>query len=267
MTDGLGFLVLSKLVPLIVYPVGSTIVLLGATMIFASCRLRRCSIASLVGGLAWLWICSTPLIAERFAANLERQYPAVALADTPVADVAIVLGGGIGLPIAPRVDIELSGAAGRVLQAARLYRAGKVKRILVTGGNMPWAPASATEADITRGLLVEWGVPNSAIQTAGRSRNTHENALEIAEMRRENGFASALLITSATHMPRAMACFRRAAIPVTASTVNVTVVDGRNEQLLDTIFKYLPDVAALATTTNAMKEWIGLWVYRWSGYA
>ena len=127
--------------------------------------------------------------------------------------------------------------------------------------------AGVPESDTLVEQLVRWGVARDRLIAERSSRNTHENALEIAEMRRENGFASALLITSATHMPRAMACFRRAAIPVTASTVNVTVVDGRNEQLLDTIFKYLPDVAALATTTNAMKEWIGLWVYRWSGYA
>ncbi len=65
-------------------------------------------------------------------------------------------------------------------------------------------------------------------------------------------------------MPRAMATFRRAGLPVTASTADVQIVDGDTAAHL---FAWLPDVFALATTTNAAKEWMGLLAYKLVGYA
>ena len=111
-------------------------------------------------------------------------------------------------------------------------------------------------------LLVEWGVPSAAIEMATASRNTFENALEIERMWKARRFKSALLVTSAVHMPRAMAVFRRAGLPVIASTTDVLVVDDDQADLL----KWLPDASALSMTTAAAKEWIGYLVYKVRGY-
>jgi uncharacterized SAM-binding protein YcdF (DUF218 family) len=261
MINSAAFIFLSKLLPAFIYPVGSTITLLVLAGLFLALQSRRRAMAVLLAALSWLWVCSSPIVAEWLVGKLERQFPPVALTLTPVADVAIVLGGAIGQPVAPRVEIELVNASSRILHAARLYRFGKVKRILIAGGNLPWQSSVAPESELIHQLLVEWGIPDDAIQVAGQSQNTFENALEIAELRNATAFASALLITSAAHMPRAMAVFRHAGIPVTASTVHVTAVRHPTN-----IFNWLPDVEALAMTTNAMKEWIGTWVYRWCGY-
>jgi uncharacterized SAM-binding protein YcdF (DUF218 family) len=147
-----------------------------------------------------------------------------------------------------------------LLQATRLYRMGKVKQILLIGGNLPWNTYPVSEAELMRQLLIEWGVPSNAIRVAGQSRNTYENALEAVQLRDTTKFDSALLITSATHMPRAMAVFQHAGIPVTASTVHITVVD-HPQGIMD----WVPNVVALSMTTGAMKEQIGLLFYRWRG--
>ncbi len=76
-----------------------------------------------------------------------------------------------------------------MLHAARLFRAGKVERILVTDGNLPWHPGAAPEADLMRDLLTEWGVPGDAIDIVGDCRNTYENALEIAALLERQPFA------------------------------------------------------------------------------
>ena len=102
---------------------------------------------------------------------------------------------------------------------------------------------------------------SEAIEIATASRNTYENALEIQRMWKARGFKSALLVTSATHMPRAMAVFRRAGIPVIASTTDVLAVDGDQVELL----KWLPDASALLMTTNATKEWMGFLTYKVRG--
>jgi uncharacterized SAM-binding protein YcdF (DUF218 family) len=194
-------------------------------------------------------------------ASLERQYPARPVSETPEADVVIVLGGAVGHPLPPRVEVDLSEGADRVLHAARLYRAGKAKRVLVSAGNIPRMPAARPEAVLIKELLVEWGVADNAIEVATASRNTCENAIEIERMRKANGFRSALLVTSASHMPRAMAVFRRAGIPVTASTTDVNVVDADRTD----VFRWLPNASALSRTTAAWKEWLGFLAYKVTG--
>ncbi len=250
-------LFLSKLLPVVFYPVGATISLLLIGGLLALLKHRRLALASATAGLVVLWVCSTPVVADWAYSTLERQYPPTTMADTPQADVAIVLGGAVRQPIVPRVEVELKEASDRILHAARLYNAGKVKRILVTGGNIPWVAAVKPEAELIKQLLVEWGVPAEAIVIATESRNTYENALEIKRLWDKGGFRSALLVTSAAHMPRAMAVFQRAGLPVVASSTDV-IVDTSQGSLFD----WLPDANSLLVTTDAVKEWIGLLAYR-----
>ena len=70
--------------------------------------------------------------------SLERQYLPVSIDDIPSADCIVVLGGALGAPIYPRVDIELTDSTDRVYQAAKLYRDGKAKTVIVAAGNQPW---------------------------------------------------------------------------------------------------------------------------------
>ena len=254
-------LFLTKLLPIVLYPVGLAI---GLLLLGVVCMLRdrrRLSLACIGAALVLLWVCSMPVFAEWSLGSLERQYPATAIADTPKADVAILLGGAIGQPLPPRVTPDLSPAADRVLHAARLYRAGKVGRILVAAGNIPWVSSVKSEAELIRDLLEEWGVPEAAIQIAGTSRNTYENALEVKALRQRSDFSSALLVTSAAHMPRALATFRHAGLPVIPATTDVEVTHSDT-----TILAWLPGADALAMTTAAMREWIGFLAYRARGY-
>jgi uncharacterized SAM-binding protein YcdF (DUF218 family) len=255
-------LFLSKLLPIFILPLGLTILLAAVGALLWLLYYRRVARLCMGAGLAILWICSTPVVANWAVASLEQQYPPRRMADTPAADVAIVLGGVLGQPEPPRVAVELTETSDRVLHTARLYRYGKVKRILVSAGNIPWVPAMKPEAELIRELLVEWGVPVDAIEVGTESRNTFENALEIQRMLKLRGFTSALLVTSATHMPRAMATFKRAGVPVTASTTDVSVVDSARSDPL----RWLPNAGALGATTTAMREWLGFLAYRARGY-
>lgn len=256
------FLYLSKLLPVVVYPLGLSMTLLAAGAVFATARRPAIGRALAGTAIALLWVCSSPVFAGWLLGALERQYPARALADTPEAEVVIVLGGAIGQPVPPRVDIDLTAASDRVLHASRLYRAGKARRVVVAAGNIPWIRSVKPEAELIRDLLVEWGVPSNAIEILGGSRNTYENAVEVRDYRARRNFQSALLVTSAAHMPRAMAVFRRLGIPVTASTTDVEVTDA----LATDLMAWLPDAGALAVTTAAVKEWVGIGAYRMLGY-
>lgn len=262
-TDNATILLLTKIAPLFVYPLGLTFVCSIAGVVVATLGQKVLAVVLLGLGWGWLWIAATPLFAEWATASLERQYPPEPIDKTPKADVAIVLGGGVGQPAPPRVEADLNNAFDRVFQAIRLYHAGRVEHVLVTGGNVPWRPDIVPEAELIRSFLVDWGkVPAEAIEIGTASRNTYENALEISRLWKSRPFSSALLITSATHMPRAMAVFRKAGIPVTASTTDIQALNN----IPRTPLRWMPQASALDMTTIAIKEWLGYLGYRIRGY-
>jgi len=261
MSDSHTGLLLTKILPLLVYPLGASIGLLLLAGGLGLAGRSRGALAAGTAAVLLLWAASTRPVAAWALGTLERQYPPRALAETPTADVAILLGGGVDVPVPPRREAELNDAGDRVVQAARLFRAGKVGRILVTGGNIPWLSSGAPEAQFMRAYLIELGVPEAAIEIAGQSRTTRENASEIAAMWTSGRYRSALLVTSAAHMPRSLATFRQAGIPVTDSSTDVRGVPSAVLTVLD----WLPDAEALERTTQATKEWLGLLAYRIRG--
>jgi uncharacterized SAM-binding protein YcdF (DUF218 family) len=119
------------------------------------------------------------------------------------------------------------------------------------------------EAALVAEVLEELGVPWDAILVEGQSRNTRENALNTAAIWREKGFRRGLLVTSAYHMSRALATFRAAGVNVSPWPVDFRV----HPPLVNSVFDVLPDATALELTTISVKEWLGLLVYRWRGWA
>ena len=158
-----------------------------------------------------------PVVGNALLSRIETRYPALPVADHAPADVAILLGGALGQPLPPRVTPDMGEPGDRILHAWRLWREGKVARIIVSGGNLPWQPSAAPESELIGAMLRELGVPAEAILLDETSRNTFENALQSRAIWSAEGFRSGYLVTSAAHMPRALAVFRRAGLPVQPS--------------------------------------------------
>jgi uncharacterized SAM-binding protein YcdF (DUF218 family) len=255
------FLFLSKIAPLAVLPEGLLTCALVGIVISVLLAGHRVAKVLAVVAFAIFWTSAMPTVAHWLTRTLEQQYPSDP-ATLPSAEVAIVLGGAVSAPTPPHQTPELGEAADRVWHAAHLYRSGRVKRILAVGGSMPWGPQRTREAEIIRELLVELGVPRPAIQIGITSRNTYENAVEAKSLARDQPFATALLVTSAWHMPRALAVFRKAGIPVVPAPCDFRTDD----TLTGTVLDWLPHAEAFAMTSAAMREWLGFYVYRWRGW-
>ncbi|MCC6984236.1 MAG: YdcF family protein [Bauldia sp.] len=256
-------LFVSKLLPILIYPLGLAILLGLVALLLVGRRARAIGRLALLLALAILWVASTPAFSQWLLWQIEGQVPAVPLEDAPQASVAVVLGGAIGQPIPPRVAPDLLDSVDRVLDTARLYRAGKVSAVLVTAGNLPWQTSAKSEAELIADLLEELGVPRSAITVETESRNTFENAANARALFEEHGWTSGLLVTSAFHMPRALAVFRRAGLQVAPVTSDVRV----HFPLVESPLDLLPDAFSLNQTTDAIKEIVGLLVYRLRGWA
>ncbi|MFM7084462.1 MAG: YdcF family protein [Hyphomicrobium sp.] len=255
-------LLLANVVRQILSPLGATLFLIFVAILSHAFKKRRLTFCALFSAGALLWSSSSPFVSHFILGALERQYPPLAPSHVPTVDLAIVLGGVSGAPLAPRAGSQIGKGSDRVLLASRLYKTGKVKKIWFVGGDLPWLASDISEGQFVKDLLTEWGVPSEAIEIGSQSRNTYENVLEIQQMKKKSPFTSAILITSAWHMPRAMAIFRKALLPVVAVPADVRIVHEDKHEVL----RWLPDAEALEETSLAVKERIGYFVYWLRGY-
>lgn len=219
---------------------------------------RGCRIA----GCLLLLILSSPLVGERLLSGLEGAYPLVPVEDCPAADVIVVLGGVTQPPVPPRLSIDVDGGFDRLLHGMRLWRAGKAPLLVFSGGNIPYLTGSQmTEAASLCSLALEYGVDRQAMLLEEDSRNTYENALFTSQLLGQRGLNRVLLVTSASHMPRAVAAFRKQGLEVYPASTDLQVVPRSF-----TLLQLLPGMDSLAFATTAIKEQVGMWVYRLRGW-
>ena len=252
----------SKLLPVFVYPVGIVCVLLTLALILR--RKTAWMIGLTVAALVILTLAGNRWIAFSLVRSLERQYPPI---DLPVqADAIVVLGGATEAISFPRQIPEVNGAGDRVIYAAYLYREGAAPLVLVSGGRIDWyGPAESSQAQEMAALLVFMGVPQGQIILEENARNTAENAQFSAELLRQMGAKRILLVTSAMHMPRAVPLFESLGMDVIPSPADYIVSDVEWESLVHAgpaaqIINFLPSAGSLNLTTNALKEYLGIWV-------
>lgn len=249
---------LSKFIALFIYPVGLlTCVLLAAAVLLMAGRVRAGRLL-VIGAALFLFAAGNSWTAYTLVRSLEDDYAAQPLDDIRNADVIVVLGGGLGLPHPPRRHPHLGTGADRLLYALQLYRAGKAPHILLAGGNVFSQPDLESEAYYARELLSLWGVPESAMAMETQSRNTIQNAEYSARLLEQRGWNDVLLVTSATHMHRAVLAFRHAGIEVRPAPTDFLAVDINQPEALS----WIPSASALSGTTHALHEYLGQLWYR-----
>ena len=256
-------LYVDKLLAQCAYPLALSLILCLLGLLLQVRGYVRLGSGVMLAALGWLWFWSLPVVSDGLRSSLETRFQNISVAAVPQADAVVVLGGAMdaGPPGYPYPN--LGPAADRVWQAARLYHAGKAGRLVLSGGGVEWQGERVfTEAEAMRTLLSDLGVPESALVIENQSRSTRENALFSAELLHRLGLTRVLLVTSALHMPRALATFRAAGVAVMPAPTDFEVMPEPAHLL-----RWLPDAAALADSTRAIKEYLGLWMYRWRGWA
>lgn len=254
-------LYLDKVMTQLAYPLGLGLGLGGLALLAVGLGKRRIAGGLLTFALLWLGVWSLPVVADRIRLSLESRTAEVAVDLLPMADAVVVLGGGMNPRVASGRYPDLGAAADRVWHGARIVHAGKAPVVIVSGGNLPWLGARESEAEAMRTFLSDLSVAPESILLEERSRNTRENALYTAEIMQEHGLETILLVTSALHMPRALAAFQALgldAVPAATDFEIGTISEG--------VLAWLPDADALAGSTRALKEYLGYRVYRHRGW-
>jgi uncharacterized SAM-binding protein YcdF (DUF218 family) len=146
--------------------------------------------------------------------------------------------------------------ADRFYQACKLYRAGIIKRILVSGGTV--AEELPEEADFLRNEMIAIGVKPGDIITETLSKTTRENALFSKKIIDSLRFIPPyVLITSAQHMRRASRLFANAGLKVVPYPSAYSVID--EAFTLDDYL--LPKITILDAWQSFIKEVVGYTIY------
>ncbi len=216
-----------------------------------------------IWAIALFYFFSNSFVLEEVSRKWE--IPATHYKDLKVYDAGIVLGGMLSYD-ADYDRIQFQRGSDRLWQAVDLYKRGFIKKIFFVGGSGSIEFADIKEGVHVKSYLLEIGIPAEDIWIENESRNTRENAFNAKEFLQKNDSAGGkfLLITSGSHMRRAMACFKAVGLDVVPYSVDRTASDERRFTL-DHLF--IPSINTLMWWDAFIHEWIGIIVYKIQGYA
>lgn len=260
------FLYLSKLLPLFFYPLGLACVLMVVALVTLWKR-PRWAAGAIALALFVLLVGSNGWVSRSLVRSLEEQNLG---GELPKAEAIVVLGGATKPAIPPRPAVDLSEEGDRVLYAAQLYQQNKSPLVIVSGGRISWRGKGGSESADMATILSQMGVPASAIIQDPDSFNTYENAVNVRKILETRGIRRVLLVTSAMHMPRSLLIFKHQGIAVIPAPTDFLVTENDLQELQSSpqaiLLNLLPDAERLHKFTRALKEYLGLLVYRLRGW-
>ncbi|NVO02937.1 MAG: YdcF family protein [Bacteroidetes bacterium] len=223
-----------------------------------SIRARKLLIASLIV----FYVFSNSFICGEFM-NLWESKITTDKYLTKTYDVGIVLGGGMITYDKDSARSSFRYNTDRILQTVRLYKIGKIKKMLISSGSGRLVYRDMLESVLLKDYLVTIGIPDSVILIDSTSDNTFQNAVCTAKiLKNEPKNSKYLLITSAIHTKRAKACFEKQGIKVDIYATNK--IAGKRKW--DFEFLFLPSISAFDEWEKLLHEIFGYFTYWIAGY-
>lgn len=231
------FYPVSKAIWLIAAPTNALILITAAATLWAVLRLSKSAAWLAAAGACALLIGGFTPVGYWLTLPLENRFPQWEAGSQPNVDGIIVLGGEVGE---------------RITILAELTRDFPQARLVYSG------PGEDRAAENLLKKFARLGGDRGRVIMEKRSRNTFENAVYSKELIKPNTNERWLLVTAALHMPRAIGCFRRIGFKVEGYPIQYATTGDRS--LVQTALGLGSE--ALTQLDAAMKEWIGLVVYR-----
>ncbi len=193
--------------------------------------------------------------------SLESRYPPISsdiFTSGPdnLPKLVVVLGGGDS----SNPDFPITSQVGttsliRLMEGIRIYRQIPGSKLLLSGGGMF---TRVPEAETMARMAESVGVVVEDIIMETESRNTHEQAMFLAPTLGDKDF---ILVTSALHMPRSMALFKKLDMnPMPAPTHHLVIKkDYWNP------FVFIPSSGNIGKLKAAIHEYLGMTYSKLSG--
>jgi len=215
---------------------------------------------------AWLLLtltASTPL-SQSLLASLESKWPHVDVAQLPVCDAIVVLGGGVEPSESEPAGIHLKGASDRLFAALSLAKQGRGRLLLIGGGSYQGGEdVTVFEGEGAKRWVEEWQLSPVPVQSLGPCRDTHDEALKVAALAAQHSWKRVALVTSAYHMTRSKAVFEKAGVVVVPVPCNYLSMGMRGRHVT---WLVVPKADNMLYFGAWMHEIIGWWAYRLRGW-
>ena len=207
----------------------------------------------LIAGACTLFFLSLSPVSNTLVYSLESQYQSPSEQDMATLDIIVILGGGAYPPDGLRKSPEASGATySRLFNGVNIFKQSSAKVLVLSGGGKQ---NSESEADVMKDLAIMLGVPEDKIITEVRSRNTMEQAIELANLFPPGENKRIGIVTSALHMPRAMQAFQEKFSKENIVPIPVGYIYSPFEYGFSS---FVPTADAFMTSTGAIHEEIGM---------
>lgn len=220
---------------------------------------RRGRVLIAFAALAFLVLAVAP-VGPAMLLALEERFPRPAVLPERI-DGILVLGGAVDPALSLSYgETVFNSSLARVLAGVALARRHPEAELALVGGEGGLVAVGLAESRATSAFVVAEGIAPERVVLEERSRSTHENAIYAKSLMRPKPGQVWVLVTSAYHMPRAVASFEAVDWPVIAYPVDYKI-DPRTGLRLN--FNLLE---GLGSGTLAGKEWAGLIGYRLQGW-
>jgi uncharacterized SAM-binding protein YcdF (DUF218 family) len=251
------FFILAKILGFFSMPSNVLMALGVIGLVLTRTRLARAGWRIAVTALILLGIAGWSPFGNAIILPLEERFPPWDAARGAPAGI-ISLGGALDTVVSPvRGEVALNEAAERMTAIAELARRFPKARIVFSGGSGRIIFDGVSEASLAARLFASFGIAKKRIALEDKSRDTDENGRFTKELVQPKPGERWLLVTSAHHMPRAIGVFRAAGFPVEAFPV-----DYRTRGAIDLLRPFATLGDGLRRTDTAMREWVGLLIYR-----
>ena len=247
--------IISKVLLYLVLPPSSILLLMAAGFVIVRQK-RMVGWGLIVFGFLLLYGLSSGPVINSLIVPLETSYPP--LKDKTVhADAIVVLTGGVsdlsrlGLEPEPS-DLSLE----RLVKGVMLYRDLR-RPLIITGGSGSLIHSEIAEADAMARAAVALGIPKQDIVIENKSRNTLESARAVRGLLKGKRI---ILVTSAFHMKRSVALFKKQGFDVVPSPTGYRALSQPVSR-----YSFIPSAAGLSTSAVALSEYISFAWYSMKG--
>jgi uncharacterized SAM-binding protein YcdF (DUF218 family) len=241
---------LKKIITVLIMPINMVLLLLIFALVVHRKKPKQ-SIKSLSAAIVILFISAFAPFSDTVMTAIENDYPPYVQTNVPV-DYIVVLGCGHNTNAELPVTSQLANCSlQRMVEAVRIYQLHSEARIITSGygGHNP-----VSNAETVKQSLVLLGIPAQKIITENFPKDTEEEAQLIAP--RVQG-SQVILVTNASHMPRAINYFQAEGIYPIAAPTGYWVKNPDSEK---NWAHYMPSSKKLAQSTMAWYESLGLLV-------
>ncbi len=239
-----------KILSILVIPPSFLLFLLLLSALLLLFGRKQAALVLLTVTFCFMFFISIPLTGNLLLAPLENSFSMTSPSQLPEAEVIVVL----GAKVYERKNeaIPSPELIARLTYAFEVYRAKKLP-VIVCGGRQG---EKFSEAEAMASFLHKLGVPEKMIILESHSSNTWENAVNAASIMKTKGWRRVLLVTSAYHMKRAVACFERVGTEVVPAPADFRI---DHEPFP---FLFIPSPDTFLSSSQVIREYIALVFYK-----